>query len=124
MGLFDTLRRSVGLKPGAAARLAALAPHIDDLEAELRRIGRWQATPPPPERMNFTQAFGMDTLAFTEWLQWVFVPAARSMLAGERPLPESSMVGVHSWREFDGDDEARMLCSILTRVDTAVNEGI
>ena len=94
---------------------------MDALEAELRRLGWWQAQPPPPEKMQFTQAFGMDTLAFSQWLQWVFVPAARSMLAGERPLPPSSMVGVHAVREFDGDDDAQMLCSILIRVDAAVN---
>lgn len=123
MGLFDSLRRAAGLKPGDAARLAAFAPQVDALEAELRRLGWWQAEPPPPERMQFTMAFGIDKLAFGEWLQWIFVPAARSMLAGERPLPPSSMVGVHAVRELDGDDDARMLCTILIRIDTAVNEG-
>jgi uncharacterized protein YqcC (DUF446 family) len=123
MGWFDSLRRVAGIKPGDAARLAALAPQVDALEAELRRLGWWQSAPPAPERMQFTMAFGIDKLAFGEWLQWVFLPAARSMLAGERPLPPSSMVGVHAVRELDGDDDAQMLCTILIRVDTAVNEG-
>ena len=121
MGWFESLKRGVGIKPGAAARMAAFAPQIDALEAEMKRIGWWEAQPPPPEKMQFRQAFGMDTLAFSQWLQWVFLPAARSMLAGERPLPPSSMVGVHAVRELDGDDAAQSVVSILIRIDAAVN---
>jgi uncharacterized protein YqcC (DUF446 family) len=121
MGWFDAVKRTVGIKPGAPARLAALAPEVDALEAELRRLGWWQAEPPPPDKMQFRLPFGMDTLAFSQWLQFVFVPAARSMLSGERPLPPSSAVGVHAVREFDGDDAAWELCRILMRVDAAVN---
>ena len=121
MGWFESLKRGVGIRPNANARLAALAPEVDALEAELKQLGWWESTPPPPEKMQFRQAFGMDTLAFSQWLQFVFVPAARSMLAGERELPPSSMVGVHAVREFDGDDAAQGVVSILIRIDAAVN---
>jgi len=116
MGLFTRLR-----KPGEAARRAALAPAVDALEAELRRLGWWQSAPIEPERMQFRAPFGMDTMAFSQWLQFVFVPAARSMLAGERELPPSSMLAPHAVREFDGVDEAWELCDILRRIDEAVN---
>ena len=121
MGLFDKLRRGVGMKADESARLAALRSAISELEAELRRMGWWQETPIEPERMHFRQAFGMDTMAFSQWLQFVLVPAAHSMLAGERPMPPSSMLAAHAVREFDGQDEANGLCDILRRVDAAVN---
>lgn len=122
MALFDTLRRAVGLKPGEQARRAALAEAVDAVEAELRRMGWWRDSAPEPERMQFRQPFGMDTLAFSEWLQFVFVPAARSMVAGERPLPPSSMLAPHAVREYDGqEDETHALCAALRRVDAAVN---
>lgn len=122
MAFFDTLRRAVGMKPGDATRRAALAAAVDEVEAELKRMGWWQDTPPEPERMQFRQPFGMDTLAFSQWLQFVFVPAARSMIAGERPLPPSSMLAPHAVREYDGqEEETWQLCNILRRVDAAVN---
>ena len=121
MGLFDKLRRGLGMKADDRTRLAALASAIAALEAELRRMGWWQDTPIEPERMQFRQAFGMDTMAFSQWLQFVLVPAAHSMLAGERPLPPSSMLAAHAVREFDGQDEANALCDVLRRVDAAVN---
>lgn len=121
MGLFDKLRRGIGMKADQATRLAALASAIAEMEAELRRMGWWQETPIEPERMQFHQPFGMDTMAFSQWLQFVLVPAAHSMIAGERPLPPSSLLAAHAVREFDGQDEATALCDALRRVDAAVN---
>lgn len=121
MGLFDSLRRGLGGKPDDDARRATLAPAVAALEAELQRLGWWQSAPIEPEKLQFRAAFAMDTMAFQQWLQFVFVPAARSMLAGERPLPPSSMLAAHAVREFDGCDEADALCGILRRIDAAVN---
>ncbi|HET7845465.1 MAG TPA: YqcC family protein [Xanthomonadales bacterium] len=98
----------------------ALARQLDAIEAELRRIGWWQATPLSPEQMQFTQAFGADTMAFSQWLQFVFVPNAREAVAGKRPLPRRSMVGAQAVREFDGVEEAEQLCSLLSSFDVAI----
>lgn len=122
MGWLDGLRRTVGMKPSDDTRRAALATALEAVEAQLQRMGWWETQPPPPERMQFRQPFGMDTLAFSQWLQWVFVPAARSMVAGERPLPPSSMLAPHAVREYDGmEEETHLLCQRLREVDAAVN---
>lgn len=43
-------------------------------------------------KLQFRQAFAMDTMAFVEWLQYVFIPRVREYLeTGE--FPESSAVG-------------------------------
>lgn len=120
MAFLDRLRRSVGIKPSHAARLAAFAPLVDRLEAQLRGGGWWQESI-EQEKLQFRQAFGMDTMAFSQWLQFVFLPAARAMLAGERRLPDSSMVGTQAIREFDGDDAAAPLVSTLCHIDAVVN---
>jgi uncharacterized protein YqcC (DUF446 family) len=102
-------------------RRSMLAPHVDALEAELRRLGWWQAGPATREMLAFERAFAMDTMAFSQWLQFVFLPAARDMLAGTRALPPSSSLAPHAVREFDGVDEASELEAILRRIDDAVN---
>ena len=104
-------------------RRAELARETDALEAELRRLGWWQSTPIEPERMDFRAAFAMDTMAFSQWLQFVFVPAAREIAAGRRALPPSSHLAAHAVRELDGVEDADALCAILRRIDDAVNRS-
>ena len=99
---------------------AALARQLDAIEAELRHIGWWQLAPLPPEKLQFTQAFGADTMAFSQWLQFVFLPNARQAVDGKRPLPRRSMVGAQAVREFDGVEEAEQLCSLLSSLDVAI----
>lgn len=99
---------------------AALARQLDAIEAELHRIGWWQHAPLPAEKLQFTQAFGADTMAFSQWLQFVFLPNAREAVAGKRALPRRSMVGAQAVREFDGDEEAEHLCSLLSSFDVAI----
>lgn len=119
--MLNETKRSPGGRPGDAARRAALAPLVDALEAELRRMGWWQDRPIEPERLQFRAAFGMDTMAFPQWLQFVFVPAGRAVAAGTRPLPPASALAAHAVREFDGLDEQTVtLRELLQRIDAAI----
>src|SRR5262245_60964228 len=100
---------------------AAVSVCADQIEAELQRVGVWRAGPLPPERMNFTQAFGADTMAFTEWLQFVFLPAVREAVAVGH-FPRSSQVGTYAVREFDGWTEGERLTSLLCEFDAMFPE--
>jgi uncharacterized protein YqcC (DUF446 family) len=93
-----------------------IAGYADRIEAELRRLGVWRRDPLPPERMDFAQAFAQDTMAYPEWLQFVFLPAVREAVAtGE--FPEGSEVGAQAVREFDGWPEAGPLTTLLSEFD-------
>ena len=76
----------------------------------------------PPEKASFTQAFAMDTMAFPEWLQFVFLPRVRECLETGQ-FPQSSQVGVQAIREFDGWHEASDLVSLLCEFDALFTEG-
>lgn len=89
---------------------------IDRIEAEMKKIGMWQEQPLAPELMNFTRAFGMDTMAFPQWLQFVFVPRVREAIESDR-FPRGSQVGAQAIRELDGDDRAQGLVSMLCEFD-------
>ena len=91
--------------------------HIDGIEAEMKRIGFWSDEPPTPEMYNFTQAFAMDTMPFSYWLQFIFIPRVRSIIAEQGDFPRSSQVGVQAVREFDGAWEASDLVSKLIAFD-------
>lgn len=90
--------------------------YADLTEAEMRRIGYWQAQPLRPEQLKFTQAFAMDTMAFAQWLQFIFLPRVREAAAANQ-LPSSSSVGTQAVREFDGSPEASDLVTLLSEFD-------
>lgn len=91
--------------------------HASLIEAELRRIGFWQSEPLRPEQMEFTQAFAMDTMAFAQWLQFIFLPRVREAAASNQ-FPSGSSVGAQAVREFDGSPEAGDLITLLAEFDT------
>lgn len=102
--------------------LEAVAAAADAIEGSMRTLGLWSAEPPPPERMDFRAAFGADTLAFVEWIQWVLMPRVRAGLAdGGKSLPGRSEVSVYAARELDGQPEAQPLVDALRALDAAVN---
>ncbi len=67
----------------------------------MKRVGLWQNTPLKPEQYDFRAAFGGDTMAFPQWLQFIFLPNVRSIIAGKGKFPNVSQVGAYAVREFD-----------------------
>lgn len=90
---------------------------IDAIEDEMVASGLWNVPEPPKEAFDNMGAFGMDTMAFAQWLRYVFVPTVRQRLAEGGPWPSQSMVGAQAVREFDGFPEAAGLCGRLSEFD-------
>jgi len=111
----DTVSLAPEIAPFTMTPLAQRAlEKIDAIEAELRRLGRWQATPLEPGAYEFKAAFGADTMTFSQWLQFILVPRVREIAAGGGEFPSKSAVGAYAIRELDGDyaaaDLVRHLC--------------
>lgn len=99
-----------------AAQGQVVLDYIRRIREMMQSLGAWQATPLAPEAMQFQQAFGMDTMSFTQWLQFVFVPRVEEAVATGN-YPPSSEVGAQAVREFDGWHEATPLVSLLSEFD-------
>jgi uncharacterized protein YqcC (DUF446 family) len=93
------------------------------IEAEMKRIGYWSTEALPAEAYEFNQAFAMDTMAFSQWLQFILIPRVHQILDEQGTLPAKSMVAVQAIREFDGDDNAQPLVSLLINFDAVINNG-
>ncbi|MEQ1516961.1 MAG: YqcC family protein [Usitatibacteraceae bacterium] len=100
---------------------AAIAAKLDEIIAEMKRINVWQTEPLAPEKMNFKQAFAIDSMAFTQWLQFVFIPRVRDLNEGNGDWPAQSMVAAQSAREFDDSDEMRQLHRLLIEFDVLID---
>jgi uncharacterized protein YqcC (DUF446 family) len=107
----------VAVNPQAAER------HIEEIETELRRLKFWQDAPLPADRFIDMGAFGGRTMSYPQWLQFVFIPAAREMIAGRREWPTSSELGVQAVREFDSLPQAARLTGLLIAFDTEMEGG-
>jgi len=102
---------------------ALVKQRIDEIEAEMKRIGYWSDEPLPPEAYNFHRAFAMDTMAFSQWLQFVFVPRVQELVESGGPFPGRSQVGAQAVREFDGADEANPLIGLLGEFDRYIESA-
>jgi len=90
---------------------------IYEIEVEMKRIGYWSPDPLPEEAYGFHKAFAMDTMAFSQWLQFILVPRVRQIIEEKGTFPTQSMVGAQAVREFDGDENASRLVSLLSEFD-------
>lgn len=96
---------------------ATVEQHLNAIEAEMRNVRLWQDQPLTAEQMKFTQAFGMDTMSFDQWLQFIFIPRVRQIVDSKGNFPRASNVGAQAVREFDGNDEAAHLVHLLCEFD-------
>lgn len=73
-----------------ADKYSRLADIILALEIAMREKGLWELDAPSAEALASEQPFCIDTLNFTQWLQFVFTERIKLMIESEAPLPTSS----------------------------------
>jgi uncharacterized protein YqcC (DUF446 family) len=100
-----------------AASYEVVGAKLDAIETEMKRIGYWQEKPLDPDQYDFRAAFARDTMAFTQWLQFIFIPNVRRIIASQGQFPSSSAVATQAVREFDTDNNATPLVSLLSEFD-------
>ncbi|MBL3558114.1 MULTISPECIES: YqcC family protein [Marinobacter] len=84
---------------------ARVADSLLQIEIELRRIGAWEPDPPPEEALQSTKPFAVDTLEFTQWLQFVFIYRMKVMIESGHALPEVSGMAPMAEEHFRGRSE-------------------
>lgn len=72
------------------------------IEAEMRRLGVWESEPPPDEAFGSDKPFCVDTMVFTQWLQFVFLRRMKVLLEGGHPLPAVSGIAPMAEEYFRG----------------------
>lgn len=72
------------------------------IEIELRRMDVWEASPPPEHAFQSTQPFCLDTMEFTQWLQFVFLQKMKALVEAGQPLPTVSGIAPMAEEHFRG----------------------
>ncbi|RTZ60670.1 MAG: YqcC family protein [Gammaproteobacteria bacterium] len=95
-----------------------LAGSLDSIQSELQKAELWENTSPPPHHLQSTEPFCVDTLDFSQWLQWVFIPKMRFILDQEAPLPPASSIHILAQEALkDMDQDMSRLIAAIRRFD-------
>ena len=50
------------------------------IKRELQCLGLWQGVLPEPEKLNYKEPFGIDTMEFHEWLEFILIGKMSAMI--------------------------------------------
>jgi len=103
-------------------RERALLAVVEGLEVELRRVQLWDQEPPSEAMLASSQPFCVDTLALSQWLQWLLIPRMRSALAGERAMPTSSAIYPLAEDCFGHLEDGCVLLALIERLDQLIRD--
>jgi uncharacterized protein YqcC (DUF446 family) len=94
------------------------------IRTEMEELELWQSSPPSAQALASTQPFCIDTLHFTEWLQWLLIPRLQEMIRQELPLPQSSQIqpmAEEVFKQMQADTDA--LLALINRLDETLSGG-
>lgn len=106
-------------------RLHRMADLLLELETEMRRRGLWTSNEPTENALQSTAPFSADRLAIEEWLQWIFIPAIKSIIENDGELPEKCEI--HPYAEeflLQGPDQPSTLLQIIRDIDRHISGEI
>jgi uncharacterized protein YqcC (DUF446 family) len=101
-----------------------VAALLIDIESELRQLQLWEREPPSCEALASQQPFCIDTLKFSQWLQFVFIPKIKSLLDQNMTLPDSCAIAPMAEEFYRGTHvNVRQLLKILQQLDQQLNQN-
>lgn len=90
---------------------------INEIEAEIKKLGLWQNKPLEPEKYHNMGPFGMHTMAAAEWLQYILIPNVNALIANKGAFPADSKISSWAVKNFDYLDGNSQLIQLLFDFD-------
>lgn len=86
----------------------------------MRKASEWRLTPVSPEALLSQQPFCVDTLTFSEWLQFVFLPRMIALCdsGGSLPvLPSGQGISVMAGEVYQDATASQGITELLSKID-------
>ena len=100
-----------------------LATLITQLEAELRKHKLWQTERPSEQALASQLPFAIDSLTFTQWLQFIFIEKITQLLQLNLALPTKMAVAPMASEYFRlQTNTCPEIVALITRIDLTMNE--
>ena len=108
----------------AADKYEHLINLLNELQTELKLAGLWSDTEPSKVALSSIQPYGLDTLTFYQWLQFVLVKKLRLICDRRESLPDSSDVTIMAEEIFKSDEiTAPSVIRILSIIDRFISHA-
>ena len=101
---------------------ASVVCKADEIEAELKRLGRWSLKELSPDRYENMGAFGSNTMSFEQWLQFILIPRIHQIVEAKDDFPSGSQLATYAIRVWNGDPESGILQGLLYDLDQLIND--
>jgi len=85
-------------------RYYKLADILLDMEAQLRFLELWEYDAPTDDALKSQEPFCVDTLRFTQWVQFVLIARLKILIEEQAPLPKTSNISNYAVEALNGVD--------------------
>ncbi|TWX67214.1 YqcC family protein [Colwellia demingiae] len=101
-------------------RISAL---LEELTIELKLLKLWQIQPPSAAELSSSAPFCCDTLAFEQWLQFLFIPKIAMMINQQQSLPARISLTPMAEETFKClSTNAQPLLDVIQKIDNTLTE--
>lgn len=107
-----------------SGNIAQIADGLLRIEGALRQLGLWESERPPEAAFQSTEPFCLDTLNFTQWVQFVFLERMKLIIENEGALPSGSAIAPMAEEYFrDRPESGLRLIRELEVVDQLLSDN-
>ena len=90
---------------------------LSELAKTMQKYGFWAKQPPSAKAMASTAPFACDSMAFEQWLQFIFIPKMQTLLAHQHPLPGNIAILPMAEEMLKGKLGAEAICIVIGKID-------
>lgn len=93
-----------------------------EIRTEMQVIDLWAALPPSDEALASSQPFCIDTMEFSQWVQWLLIPRLEQMIERELPLPQNSQIHPMAEEVFKQlEEDSDRLLKLIEQLDSLLS---
>jgi len=96
--------------------------YLQQLVALLKKHQLWQVEPLNPDLLDSSVPFCHDTLAFEQWLQFVFIEKLQRLIDNKQPLPRNFAVAPMAQMTLTDKSGSEDIIALLTQLDSYLGE--
>ena len=93
------------------------------IEESMRTLDLWKQEMPAPEALASQEPFCVDTMNFSQWVQWILLPRLEHMSVQQMALPSGSniMPMAEEALPLETSDAAELIM-LIGELDSALNQ--
>ena len=108
----------------AQSRLLGCKILLEELTTAMVRCQLWSEQSPSSVAMASTAPFACDTMAFEQWLQFIFIPKIHLLIEQQQPLPMKIAILPMAEEVYKAAKGRQAVLTALARIDRLLGEPL